>query len=119
MVTAGDSLMMRMAKVEEALYQTKNRSGQDPLNFPIRLNNKLAALLGVAGGGEWAPTKQSEDVRIELTTQIDAQLSIFNTLMENDLPAFNQLVKDKSIDAIMLKSRKEKTEVSSTSSDNN
>lgn len=118
-VAAGDSLMMRMTKVEEALYQTKNRSGQDPLNFPIRLNNKLAALLGVAGGGEWAPTKQSEDVRVELTTQIDAQLSLLSSLMENDLPAFNQLVKDKSVDAIMLKPRNEKTEVSSTSSENN
>ncbi len=118
-VAAGDTLMKRMTEVEEALYQTKNRSGQDPLNFPIRLNNKLAALLGVAGGGEWAPTKQAEDVRVELTTQIDAQLATLKGLMENDLPAFNQLVKDKSVDAIMLKPRKEKADVTSTSSDNN
>ena len=47
-VAAGDTLLKQMTTVEEALYQTKNRSGQDPLNFPIRLNNKLAALLGVA-----------------------------------------------------------------------
>lgn len=118
-VAAGDTLMKRMTEVEEALYQTKNRSGQDPLNFPIRLNNKLAALLGVAGGGEWAPTKQAETVRVELTTQIDAQLAILKGLMENDLPAFNQLVKDKSVDAIMLKPRKEKSDVTTSSSDNN
>lgn len=118
-VSAGDSLMKRMTEVEQALYQTKNRSGQDPLNFPIRLNNKLAALLGVAGGGEWAPTKQAEDVRVELTTQIDAQLVILSDLMENDLPAFNQLVKDKSVDAIMLKPRKEKESIATTSSQNN
>lgn len=107
-VMAGDSLMKKMTSVEEALYQTKNRSGQDPLNFPIRLNNKLAGLLGVAGGGEWAPTKQAETVRVELTKQIDEQLAILKGLMENDLPAFNQLVKDQSVDAIILKAREDK-----------
>ena len=107
-VEAGKAFMEKMTTVEEALYQTKNESGQDPLNFPIRLNNKLAALLGVAGGGEWAPTKQAEDVRVELTTQIDAQLATLKGLMENDLPAFNRLVKEKSVDAIILKKRSEK-----------
>jgi len=76
------------------------------LNFPIRLNNKLAGLLGVAGGGEWRPTDQSETVRVELTKQIDAELAKLKGLMENDLPAFNQLVKNKSVDAIILKERK-------------
>ena len=118
-VDAGKELMKKMTSVEEALYQTKNRSGQDPLNFPIRLNNKLAALLGVAGGGEWAPTKQAEDVRVELTAQIDTQLDILKGLMETDLPAFNQLVKEKSVDAIILKKRKEATTEATTSSDNN
>lgn len=118
-VAAGDTLMKQMTTVEEALYQTKNRSGQDPLNFPIRLNNKLAALLGVAGGGEWAPTKQAEEVRVMLTEQIDAQLAILAGLMENDLPAFNDLVKQKSVDAIMLKKKKDEGEMSSSSSENN
>ena len=105
-VASGKELMNKMTEVEEALYQTKNRSGQDPLNFPIRLNNKLAGLLGVAGGGEWRPTDQSETVRVELTKQIDAELAKLKGLMENDLPAFNQLVKNKSVDAIILKDRK-------------
>lgn len=100
---AGKDLMAKMTEVEEALYQTKNRSGQDPLNFPIRLNNKLAALLGVAGGGEWAPTAQSEQVRVELTQQIDAELAKLDGLMKTDLPAFNRLVKEKSVDAIIIK----------------
>lgn len=104
-VEAGKELMAKMTKVEEALYQTKNESGQDPLNFPIRLNNKLAALLGVAGSGEWRPTKQSEDVRVELTEQIDAELATLKGLMENDLPAFNNLVKQKSVDYIVIKKR--------------
>ena len=57
-----------MTKVEEALYQTKNRSPQDPLNFPIRLNDKLNALAGSAGGfGDARPTDQAVQVKDELT----------------------------------------------------
>jgi len=42
--------------VEQELYQTKNQSNQDPLNFPIKLNNKLAALEGVVQASDAAPT---------------------------------------------------------------
>ena len=56
---AGANLNKNLTAIEEALYQTKNQSSQDPLNFPIRLNNKLAALGGVVAGAETAPTDQS------------------------------------------------------------
>ena len=53
----------KITKIEQNLYQTKNRSGQDPLNFPIRLNNKLAHLSSVAGRGNFRPTDQMYGVR--------------------------------------------------------
>ena len=71
---AGTALNKNLTAVEETLYQTKNQSNQDPLNYPIRLNNKLAALGGVVGSAEAAPTAQSYAVYDELVTQIDAQL---------------------------------------------
>jgi hypothetical protein len=103
---SGKALLEKMTTIEEALYQTKNRSGQDPLNFPIRLNNKLAALSGVVGSGHYAPTAQSETVRVELTKQIDDELAKLKSIMDNDLPAFNNLVKQKSVDAIVIKKSK-------------
>lgn len=105
-VESGKALLEKMTTIEEALYQTKNRSGQDPLNFPIRLNNKLAALSGVVGSGQYAPTAQAETVRVELTQQIDAELAKLKSIMDNDLPAFNNLVKEKSVDAIVIKKSK-------------
>src|SRR6185295_17752473 len=71
---AGTALNKKLTTIEEALYQTKNQSSQDPLNYPIRLNNKLAALGGVVGSAEAAPTAQSYAVYDELVTQIDAEL---------------------------------------------
>lgn len=117
-VDAGKELMDKMTEIEETLYQTKNRSRQDPLNFPIRLNNKLAALSGVAGSGAYRPTAQAETVRVELTQQIDAQLQKLQQLMSDDLPAFNNLVKQKSVDAIIIKKKKgDKATDPDTSSD--
>ena len=58
-----------MTAVEEALYQTKNRSGQDPLNFPIRLNNKLADLVGQVVAGNYAPTDRSKPSKRKLPTR--------------------------------------------------
>lgn len=92
-----------MKKIEEALYQTKNRSGQDPLNFPIRLNNKLAHLNSLAGSGNFRPTDQMIAFKKEITAEIDAQLAALDKIFKQDLPAFNALVKQKNIDAVILK----------------
>jgi hypothetical protein len=100
---AGTALNKNLTAIEEALYQTKNRSSQDPLNFPIRLNNKLAALAGVVGSAEAAPTAQSYAVYDEVVAQIDAQLQKLAQIMKTDVPAFNQLVRDQNIPAVVVK----------------
>jgi photosystem II stability/assembly factor-like uncharacterized protein len=97
------TLKKKLTEVEESLYQTKNQSSQDPLNYPIRLNNKLAALAGVVGSAEAAPTSQSYAVYDELVLDIDAQLAKLAQIIKNDVPAFNQLVRDQNIPAITLK----------------
>jgi photosystem II stability/assembly factor-like uncharacterized protein len=100
---AGSSLNKKLMAVEEALYQTKNQSSQDPLNFPIRLNNKLAALGGVVGGGEAAPTAQSYVVYDEVVGQIDGELRKLAEIMKTDVPAFNQLVREQNVPAVVVK----------------
>jgi hypothetical protein len=100
---AGTALNKKLTEIEETLYQTKNQSNQDPLNFPIRLNNKLAALGGVVGSAEAAPTAQSYAVYDEVVAQIDAQLQKLGQLMRTDVPAFNQLVRDQNIPAVVVK----------------
>ena len=97
------AMLDEMKLIEEALYQTKNRSGQDPLNFPIRLNNKLAHLASEAGRGDFRPTDQVMEVRKEITALIDVELNKLNKAFNEQVPQFNRLVKEKQIDAIMLK----------------
>jgi photosystem II stability/assembly factor-like uncharacterized protein len=100
---AGVALNKKLTAVEEALYQTRNQSSQDPLNFPIRLNNKLAALAGVVSDAESAPNEQSFAVYDELVAEINSELQKLSQIMKSDVPAFNQLVKDQNIPAIVVK----------------
>ena len=100
---AGTALNKNLTTIEEALYQTKNQSSQDPLNFPIRLNNKLAALGGVVDSPEAGPNAQSYVVYGEVVGQIDAQLQQLAQIMKTDVPAFNQLVREQNIPAVVVK----------------
>jgi hypothetical protein len=99
------ALNAKMTAVEEELYQTKNQSNQDPLNYPIRLNNKLAALAGVVGSADAVPTDQSYAVYEDLTGKINAQLQKLEQIMRTDLPAFNRLVDEQNIPAVMVRTR--------------
>ena len=94
-----DSLL---TDIEEELYQTKNRSSQDPLNFPIRLTNKLAHLNAVIGEGDYPPTSQALAVKRELTELIDEQLRRWEEVRSTELPTFNRMVRALEIDAILL-----------------
>jgi photosystem II stability/assembly factor-like uncharacterized protein len=100
---AAKALNARMKEIEETLYQTKNQSNQDPLNYPIRLNNKLAALTGVAASADAVPTAQTYAVYEELVAKINAQLQKLEAVVKTDLPAFNKVVREQEIPAVMLK----------------
>ena len=99
-VDAAKALDKKMTAVEEALYQTKNRSPQDPLNFPIRLNDKLASVASSAASGDFAPTAQQRAVYAQLVASIDAELAKLREVWEKDVPALNKLVKESDVPAI-------------------
>ncbi len=98
-----DSINRQMTAVEEALYQTKSKSGQDVLNFPIRLNDKLAGLYGVASSGQNPPSKQAREVFADLGAQSDVQLAKLKKIMDTDLKAFNKMINDKQLPVIGVK----------------
>ncbi|MEX1127263.1 MAG: hypothetical protein WEB50_01725 [Vicinamibacterales bacterium] len=87
--TAGQTLIDKLTAVEGEIYQHRLRSGQDPLNFPIRLNNKLAALQGTVESGDYRPTDQAVAVFTELSARLDRELARLDALVKTDLAAFN------------------------------
>ncbi|HVF47631.1 MAG TPA: hypothetical protein VNA17_08710, partial [Pyrinomonadaceae bacterium] len=91
----------KLTAVEEALMQTKIRSGQDALNFPIRLNNKLAALASSIDGSDDAPTAQSYDVYNDLSARIDAELARLAKIKGEDIAEFNKQFAVKGLPVII------------------
>jgi hypothetical protein len=92
-LTLAKALNDSMTLVEEALYQTRNQAGEDPLNFPIRLNNQIGALSGFVASGERRPPQQAYDVWNTLVPQLNVQLLRFKRIMSTQLPPINALLK--------------------------
>jgi photosystem II stability/assembly factor-like uncharacterized protein len=106
LLQVADSLQTKFGEIEKALYQTQNRSGQDPLNFPIKLTNKLAHLNALVTVGDFAPTQQDELVRKELTAAIETQLNAFNNILETDVKSFNEQFRTLELDYLILEKEK-------------
>ena len=102
LIDFADKLIKDMTVVEETLYQTKSKSGQDPLNFPIRLNNKLGHLNSLTRIGNYAPTQQSINFKNAITKEIDIELAKLYSLFDKGVKELNQKVKDSNIDLIQL-----------------
>ncbi len=100
---AGKALDKNMTEVEEALIQTKAKSGQDVLNFPIRLNNQLVALGGVVGSATSAPTQQSYEVFDMLAKSADEQLGKWKTIVTTDVKAYDDALKQQDVPALIPK----------------
>ena len=89
LVEKAKAMKDKLGEVEKALYQTQNRSGQDPLNFPIKLTNKLGHLNSLVSIDDFPPTEQDIAVKNELTAKINKELKIFDDVISSELLEFN------------------------------
>ena len=93
-------LITNLTEIEEALYQTKNESGQDPLNFPIRLNNRLASLRRSVENGDAKPTNGAYKVLEELSTELKGHLEAMDVLLTQSLNPLNARLKSKELEPV-------------------
>jgi len=98
-----DSIIRNLTAIEEALYQTRSKSGQDMLNFPIRLNDKLSGVYGYASEGYAAPNRQAREVFASLSARTDAQLDKLKSILTTGIPALNKLAYQQQVPIISVK----------------
>ncbi|MDE2139576.1 MAG: glycosyl hydrolase [Gammaproteobacteria bacterium] len=96
-------LLAELTAIEDALIQSKAHASEDVLNYPIRLNNKLAALLTSVEFSNSRPTAQDQAVYEELKAQTDAQLARWQSVKTGALPALNAKIQALNLPAIYLK----------------
>ncbi|MTE26119.1 WD40/YVTN/BNR-like repeat-containing protein [Winogradskyella ouciana] len=102
LVEKAKKLEEELSNIEKELYQTKNRSGQDPLNFPIKLTNKLGHLNSLVSMGDFPPTEQDIAVKNELTAKIEKQLNAFNNILSDEVKAFNEAFNNKNLNYLFV-----------------
>jgi hypothetical protein len=99
-IDAGRSFSQKLTAIEEEVYQVRNRSNQDPLNFPIKLNNQIAALRRSIETGDGRPTSQSYVVFKELSAQLDVLRVKLNGLIGSELAQLNKLLAQQNLEPI-------------------
>ena len=96
----GGTVAGRLSGVEGEIYQVQNQSSQDPLNYPIKLNNKIAALQNLVEGAESRPTDQSFEVFEALSGQLETELEQMTLVIQQDLARLNELLRELGLDPI-------------------
>ena len=89
---AGAKLAQELSAIEADVYQVRNQSGQDPLNFPIKTNNRLASLLRVAVTGEGRPTGNVEPIFNDLIVELKRHTDRLDRTLTTELVAFNRML---------------------------
>jgi hypothetical protein len=100
LAAAGDKLTKSLSAVEEEIYQVRNQSGQDPLNFPIKINNRIASLLRVVNAGDGKPIASAYPIFKDLTAELKVQTDRLQEVIVSDLFAFNAEAKRAGLEPI-------------------
>ena len=101
MVAAGKQLKQKLSAIEEELFQVKAKDQLDLLDFPIKLSAKLLTLSGVVASADAAPTRQVQQVFQDLSAHLKVQLQLLHELIATDVAAFNKLIRESSVPAII------------------
>ncbi|MFT6280470.1 MAG: hypothetical protein ACJA0U_000589, partial [Salibacteraceae bacterium] len=101
-IKEGERLDSLMTDIEKVLYQTKLESNQDMLNYPIKLNNKLAHVASLASMGIYRPTDQMIAVKVEITKEIDIELKKWYVIKDESLSKYNELIRTQKVNAIQI-----------------
>ena len=98
LIEESKSIVESIDKIENELYQTKNQSNQDPLNYGVKLTNNLGNLNSAFRGGDFGPTVQDVQVKNELIEKVNAQLTKYDKIISEDIPNFNSSFKKLELD---------------------
>jgi photosystem II stability/assembly factor-like uncharacterized protein len=98
-----DTINKQLTDVEEALYQTKAKAGEDLLNFPMRINDRMSAIYNVAASGYAAPSQQVRDAFKELSAEADEQLRKYKNTVHFYVASLNSMIYERRIPVIGIK----------------
>lgn len=100
--TEANAFKTKMAAIEGEIYQVKMQARQDPLNYPIKLNNQLAALRGIIESADARPTAQSQEAFTVLSGELETQLTRLQKVFDDDLSKLNDRLRQLGLEPIVV-----------------
>lgn len=101
-ISKAEELKKDLTVIENNIHETRNQAYQDPLNFGIKLNNRLAFLATHESAGDFRPSDQGVAYKKEVSDQIDKELSDYKSTVDEGIGELNKMIKENSIDFIMV-----------------
>jgi hypothetical protein len=101
--SAGEALTTNVSAVEGEIYQVRNESGQDPLNFPIKINNRFASLLRAVTRGDGAPIGNAEPIFNDLVGELRTQTDLLAEILVTQVAAFNEEARRLGLEPISVR----------------
>ncbi len=102
---AAERLQAALDAVEGEIYQVRNRSNQDPLNFPIKVNNRLANLLSMSERGDGRPGSGMYAVFEIMVERLEGLVGELEGVWGAELVEVNARLRDLAVDEIVLRDR--------------
>jgi len=103
-----DTLTETLTLLENTIHETKNQSFQDPLNYGIKLNNRLAFLMADQQRGDYPPTDQAQEFRQEISAELDRELVKVRDIFQKEIPLLNEKIIAKGISILQVAKKVEK-----------
>ena len=100
--SAANTFTEHAGDVEEAIYQVRNQSGQDPLNFPIKINNRLGTLLRTVTTGDGKPIGAARPIFNDLSGELKVETDRLAKILADDLVKLNAELKRLGLQEVAL-----------------
>jgi photosystem II stability/assembly factor-like uncharacterized protein len=99
----GNALKEKLTGIEGGIHQYRSKSGQDPLNYPVQINDQMAGVLSFVQSGQRKPPQQAREVFAGLSKKLDVQLNLLKSLESRDVNEYSALLRRKGLEAIVPK----------------
>jgi photosystem II stability/assembly factor-like uncharacterized protein len=92
----------KLEAVHDSLVETHSHADQITLHYPVRYYNMLLSLAGMVQSADMAPTQQEGAIYRDIAPKVDGQLTRLRAIESTDLAAFNALMRELNVPAVLV-----------------
>ena len=100
-----EGIVQKLDALEEELIQVRSESGQDPINYPPKLDDQIAYLYSTVNGQDARPTQGCYERFEDLKKVLGLYSDQFDSILEEEVAAFSKALEDAGVPRIFPEDR--------------